>query len=73
MHFHLGFGQNKVYGIEMSFFSFDHLDYEVHSWDFISIKLLVKIFVPVYVFGFEAGRDRTSIGVLNCFLSVFYN
>lgn len=65
--------KGDVYGIELNLFSYDPIDYEVHQWDWISIKLLVKVLVPVYVVGLEIGRDRASIGILNCFLSVFYN
>ena len=69
----LSWGINDIFGIEVSIFTYDPIDYEVHEWDWISIKLLVKILIPIYVFGFEAGRDRVSIGALNCFASVFYN
>lgn len=73
MSFNYYFGHNDVYGIEVSILSYDPIDYEVHLWDWISIKFLAKVFIPVYVFGVEIGRDRISVGALNCFLSVFYN
>ncbi len=66
--------KNGNLGIEISLLSTDPIDFEIHEWDYLGLKILLKIFsLYIYIVGLEVGKDRSSIGILNCFISVFYN
>ena len=73
MTFTYSFGPNQVYGIELSIFSVDQIDFETHHWEWISFKVLFKLFgLYVHLVGLDISKDRTCIGFCNCFLAVFY-
>ena len=67
------FGKAQIFGIELSLFSIDPMDFETHPWEWFSIKLLFKMFgLWVHLFGLDISKDRTCIGLFNCYLAVFY-
>ncbi len=66
MTFTYSFGPNRIYGVELSLLKTDIIDFEILSFEWVSFKILFK------VFGLDISKDRTCIGVLNCFVAVFY-
>lgn len=73
MTFSYSFGPNKIYGIELSFFSIDLIDFETLYWEWLSFKVLFKLFgMYVSLFCLDISKERTCIGFCNCFLVVFY-
>lgn len=71
--FNYSFGSNDRFGIEVGLFSNDPIDYEVHSWAFLSLKLQLKLFgLYIYLFGIEIARDFSGVALLNCHIAVFY-
>lgn len=66
-------GYNDRYGIEMSVFKTDIIDYETHQFDVFSFKVLFRLFgFNVYVVGLEINDSRTTVGLLSSFFTVFY-
>lgn len=73
MTFTYSFGPNRIYGIELSLLKTDIVDFEILDFEWISFKMLIKFFgIWLYLLGLDISKDRTSIGLLNCFLAVFY-
>ena len=67
------FGPNRIYGVELSAFRIDELDFEQGSWEIVSLKLQFKLFgLRVNAFSLDVSDTRTSLGILNCYLSVFW-
>lgn len=73
MTFGYHFGYNQRWGIELSLFSYDPMDFEVHRWEWISFKVLLRFFgLMIFLVGLDISKDRSCIGLLNCYLAVFY-
>lgn len=75
MTFTYSFGPNpnKLYGIELSILSADLVDLETHYWEWLSFKVLFKLFgLYIFLFGLGISKDRVCISFCNCFLAVFY-
>lgn len=73
MTFGYHFGYNRRFGIELTLFSVDPIDFEVHHWEWISFKVLINLFgLMVHVIGIDISEGRSCIGLLNCYLAVFY-
>ena len=62
-----------LWGIELTLFDSDPIDMEVGSWEIVAAKALVKLFgLNIVVAALEISDSRATIGLLNCFLSVFW-
>lgn len=73
MTFGYHFGDNQRFGIELSILTVDPMDFEVQHWEIVSFKVLLNLFgFMVYVVGLDISEGRSCIGILNCYLAVFY-
>lgn len=62
-----------LYCVEISFFQPDPMDFEVHAWEEAAFKIIIALFsLRVVLISLEITRDRASVGLLNCYLSVFW-
>lgn len=74
MTFGYHFGYNQRFGIELSLFKVDPADFVVNHWEFISFKVLLNLFgLMVCIVGLDIAEGRSCVGLLNCYLAVFYD
>ena len=73
MTFTYSFGKNQIYGIELSLFRADVLDFEILSFEWVSLKIVIKLFgLYVHLVGLDISKDRVCVGLMNCYLAVYY-
>ncbi len=73
MTFGYHFGYNQRFGIELSLFKVDPADFVVNHWEIVSFKVLLNLFgLMVCIAGLDIAEGRSCIGILNCYLAVFY-
>lgn len=62
-----------LYGIELSLFRLDSLDMEIGPWELVGVKGAVRFFgINIVLACLEISDTRATIGLLNCFLTVFW-
>lgn len=62
-----------LYGIELSLFNLDPLDMGIGHWEIVAAKAAIKIFgFNLVLASLEVADTRATVGILNCFLTVFW-
>lgn len=62
-----------LYGIELSLFRLDSLDMQIGSWEIIAAKIAIRFFgFNLILLALEIADTRATVGLFNCWLTVFW-